>query len=63
MTPMTLADDEIGDDVPSPAFLEFLGEWEDAQGDWQDPLEYVTPDDDLGTQVPGANVEQNDETH
>ncbi len=26
-------------DVPDEAFLEFLGTWEDAQGNWLDPLE------------------------
>ena len=61
---MMLADDEIGDDLPSQAFLEFLGEWEDEQGNWQDPLDYVTPEDKPGMQVvPDVNVEQNDEAH
>jgi len=27
----------------SAAFLEFLGEWEDQQGNWQDPLEFDDP--------------------
>ncbi len=39
----------------SEAFLEFLGEWEDDRGEWQDPLEYETPD------VPGmARVPEQD---
>jgi len=24
-------------------FLEFLGEWEDRQGNWQDPMEFDDP--------------------
>ncbi len=37
-------DDETtaGADLPT-AFLEFLGEWEDQQGNWQDPLEFDDP--------------------
>ena len=27
----------------SAAFLEFLGEWEDQQGNWQDPMEFDDP--------------------
>jgi hypothetical protein len=27
----------------STAFLEFLGEWGDQQGNWQDPLEFEDP--------------------
>ncbi|MBT3045371.1 MAG: hypothetical protein AB2728_13935 [Candidatus Thiodiazotropha sp.] len=26
--------------VPSAAFFEFLADWEDEKGDWQDPMEY-----------------------
>lgn len=48
------------DEDLSQAFLEFLGEWEDEQGNWQDPLEYETPEE---TPERGKQVEQNDETH
>ncbi len=34
---------EPSEPVVSAAFLEFLGEWEDQQGDWQDPLEFDDP--------------------
>ena len=36
------ADDRSGQAL-SAAFLEFLGEWEDQQGNWQDPLEFDDP--------------------
>jgi len=62
VTPMALAADEAPDETPSLDFLEFLGEWEDAQGNWQDPLEYEIPEDRLDAQIPDTNVEQNDET-
>ena len=43
-----------GQGLPA-AFLEFLGEWEDQQGNWQDPLEFDDPkwqllDDDVERQ-------------
>ncbi|TCK16999.1 hypothetical protein DFR30_0219 [Thiogranum longum] len=56
------ADDAQGEDL-SQAFLEFLGEWEDEKGDWQDPLEYETPVDAPAVPEPKLNVEQSDETH
>lgn len=32
-------------DTPPPAdFLEFLGEWEDSQGNWQDPAMFNGPE-------------------
>ena len=51
------------DEDLSQAFLEFLGEWEDEQGNWQDPLEYETPEEMPVMPEPGKQVEQNDETH
>ncbi len=39
-----LAGDAGDSDQPvDEAFLMFLGEWEDGQGNWQDPLEYADP--------------------
>lgn len=61
IAPLTLATDGDRNELASQAFLEFLGEWEDEQGNWQDPLEYETPEDSLNGQVSGGNVEQNDE--
>lgn len=29
--------------IPDESFLLFLADWEDAQGDWQDPLEFDGP--------------------
>lgn len=31
------------DDALPAGFLEFLADWEDEQGQWQDPLEYQDP--------------------
>ncbi len=61
ITPMTLAAGDVQDEAPSLDFLEFLGEWEDAQGNWQDPLEYEDPEAALNAQRPDTNVEQNNE--
>jgi len=61
--PVALDANERQDTLPSEAFLEFLGEWEDAQGNWQDPFADANPEDQSGTQVPVTKVEQNDETH
>lgn len=61
IAPLTLAVDTMQDEISLQEFFEFLGEWEDEQGNWQDPLEYETPEDKLNAQVPGTNVEQNDE--
>ncbi len=62
--PLALAADEKTTDAePSMDFLEFLGEWEDAQGNWQDPFEDEPPPDKADVPVPVTQVEQNDETH
>jgi len=62
ITPLTLAVDTMQDEASLQDFFEFLGEWEDEQGNWQDPLEYETPEDKLSAQVPESKVEQNNET-
>ncbi|VAW74713.1 hypothetical protein MNBD_GAMMA14-1072 [hydrothermal vent metagenome] len=59
--PMVWAAEEVPDDVPSLDFLEFLGEWEDEQGNWQGPLDDEIPEDRVKTQVPDTKVERNDE--
>ncbi len=61
MIPMVPAAGEVQDETPSLDFLEFLGEWEDEQGNWQDPLEYEDPGQALSVQIPDTNVEQNNE--
>ena len=64
VNPMALAvDEKASDETPSMDFLEFLDEWEDAQGNWQDPFDDETPGDKPDVQVPDTQVEQNDETH
>ncbi len=35
--------EEVSDDALAEGFLEFLADWEDEQGQWQDPLEYQDP--------------------
>jgi hypothetical protein len=63
IAPTAPAAENAQDEELSLSFLEFLGEWEDEQGNWQDPLEYENPEHAPGASAPGANVEQNDETH
>ena len=64
VTPLALAaDEQTSDEKPSMDFLEFLGEWEDAQGNWHDPFEDETPQDKADVPVAETQVEQNDETH
>jgi hypothetical protein len=40
------------------AFLLFLGEWQDSQGNWQDPLAFEGP----GWRVLDQDAEQSDES-
>ncbi len=63
VAPAAPATDNAQDEDLSQAFLEFLGDWEDEKGNWQDPLEYETPVDATAVPEPELNVEQNDETH
>lgn len=48
-------------DAPSLELLEFLGDWESADGEWQDPLDFMqdleADPDALGSDSQGANVE------
>lgn len=37
--------------TPSAGFLEFLGEWETSDGQWQDPIEFSELDDTAIQQV------------
>ena len=39
---VSLAAEEPVEALPG-AFLEFLADWEDERGEWQDPLEYQDP--------------------
>lgn len=49
--------EESGDEALSEAFLEFLAEWGDEQGEWQDPMAYEDPE----WRVLDEKVEQTDE--
>ncbi len=53
---------QAADEVPDLALLEFLGEWEDDQGQWLDPLEFLEREggQDGDTETSG---EQNDDVH
>ncbi len=46
-----------GDEELPETFLEFLSEWENSNGEWQDPMEYEDPHWELLDQ----NVEKRDE--
>lgn len=48
---------EDDDEVLPAALLEFLADWEDPQGEWQDPMDYADPQ----WQLPQREAEQNDE--
>ncbi len=53
---------QAADEVPDLALLEFLGEWEDEEGQWVDPLEFLERE---GGQDGAAETsgEQNGEAH
>ena len=53
---------QAADEVPDLALLEFLGEWEDGEGQWVDPLEFLEREgeQDGDTETSG---EQNDDLH
>ena len=42
MPPAALTE-QSGDDAPPKSFFEFLAEWEDENGEWQDPMAYEGP--------------------
>jgi len=44
-------------DAPSLELLEFLGDWETSEGEWQDPLEFMQELDALETDAQSAKVE------
>lgn len=37
-----VAEERVEEPLPE-AFLEFLSEWEDEHGEWQDPMQYQDP--------------------
>jgi hypothetical protein len=49
--------DAGADESPDEAMLEFIVEWQDEQGRWQDPLRYEDP----GWQVVDEDTGQSDE--
>ncbi len=40
--PTGAAEEGAEESLPE-AFIEFLADWEDEQGEWQDPMEYEAP--------------------
>ena len=44
LSPILHAETEANEEIPSIEFLEFLGEWEDSDGEWLDPEELEDED-------------------
>lgn len=44
-------------EAPSLELLEFLGAWENSDGEWQDPLELMKELDELETDAQAVNLE------
>ena len=42
LSPTGVAEERATEPLPE-AFLEFLADWEDDRGEWQDPMEYEDP--------------------
>jgi hypothetical protein len=45
------------EDAPSAELLEFLGNWETDEGEWQDPLEFMKDLDAMEGEAKDVNVE------
>ena len=45
-------------DTPSVELLEFLGNWETSEGEWQDPLEFMQDIDAMSAKAQEVNVEE-----
>ena len=45
-------------DAPSVELLEFLGNWETNDGEWQDPLDFMQDLDALAAESQDVNVEE-----
>ena len=53
---ISLAEDGADAALPD-GLLEFLAEWEDERGEWQDPLEYLDPQWETLDETVGQNDE------
>ena len=53
-----------GEDPPSLEFLEFLGEWESADGEWLDPelFEEILPEEEAATTSSGGDKAKDEES-
>jgi hypothetical protein len=45
-------------DAPSVELLEFLGDWETAEGEWQDPVEFMQDFEAVSAEAEEVNVEE-----
>ncbi len=45
-------------EAPSPELLEFLGNWEISENEWQDPLDFMQDLDALDAEAQTAKVEE-----
>lgn len=57
LTVLSLPATAKADEPPSPELLEFLGNWETSEGEWQDPLELVKELDVVETDAQTVKVE------
>lgn len=45
-------------DAPSVELLEFLGDWETKEGEWQDPMEFIQDLEVMTAEAEGINTEE-----
>jgi hypothetical protein len=57
LTAVSLPATAKADEPPSPELLEFLGNWETSEGEWQDPLELMKELDVVETDAQTVKVE------
>ena len=60
IAPPLAADEPPTAQAPSMSLLEFLGEWETAEGRWVDPLEFEDPDPEAGNDKKQAEEDRHD---
>ncbi|HHI93724.1 MAG TPA: hypothetical protein ENK04_09480 [Gammaproteobacteria bacterium] len=48
----------FAEEIPSPELLEFLGDWEVSENEWQDPLDFMQDLDALDAEAQTAKVEE-----
>jgi len=48
----------VAEEIPSLELLEFLGDWEISENEWQDPLDFMQNLDALDAEAQTAKVEE-----